>query len=61
MFFFLLTEPNALVALVLVRHQIESPKRAPRESAQGRLAALGVQKFVPFIWIFQTVRVPRWW
>jgi hypothetical protein len=35
------------------RHQIESPKRAPKESAQGRLPLPGFQKFVRLSWSFR--------
>jgi hypothetical protein len=36
------------------RHQIESPKRAPKESVQGRLPLTWLSKIRPFILIFQT-------
>jgi hypothetical protein len=38
-----------------------APNEPPRNQHRAGLAALEVQKFVPFIWIFQTVWVPKWW
>jgi hypothetical protein len=41
------------------RHQIESPKRSPQETAQGRLPLTRLSKIRPFVLVFQTVWGPR--
>jgi hypothetical protein len=42
-----------------IRHQIESPKRRTKKSAQGRLPLTRLSKIRPFIVIFQTAWGPR--